>query len=517
MHDRSLSRRAGRHLWIGFEDQTLTPPLRERLSDLQPGGIVLFRRNLRDLAQARALIASLREELGEELVVAVDQEGGLVARFHEGVTMFPGNMALGAAAFREPSLGEHLGEEQGYWSAVELRDLGVTVNLAPVMDLATEGGNPSAGIRSFGEPGELASSLGAALTRGTLRGGVHACLKHFPGLGDATVDSHLDLPAIAGGDRTRHLDPFRAALRARAPLVMTSHVIYRDLDPDLPATLSPRIVQGLLRGELGFDGVVMTDDLEMGAMAKNFGYPRIVPEAILAGHDVLCLCHREDLQRLAHAALMTALRDRSPVGVMLERSEPRLERLKPLRPVAAPDSRRALAVAEAIAGRAITVVRDDHQLLPLKATSKTLLVMPTLRGETGVEDPLRGEEDGSELERALAPTQTERIPTDPDDAAILAVLERARDFDVVLVALTGARFLSGQARLATRLVTEHPRVLVLPIRNPFDLEMLPPHSRYSAVVSFGFRAAQLRALAKVVSGQVQSYGRLPITLKSRLP
>jgi beta-N-acetylhexosaminidase len=508
---------AGRHLWIGIPGLDLDPATLDLLRAVRPGGILLFRRNVRDAAQVRGLAVALRDLLGPGLHIAADEEGGLVQRFHREITAFPGNMALGAAGVREPAFAAHLAGEQGYWTAVLLRDLGVTVNLAPVLDLATEGANPSAGIRSFGESPALAAIAGAAFVAGSLRGGVAPCAKHFPGLGDATLDSHLDLPVIEGGGRHDQLAPFRAAIQAGVPLVMTSHVVYRSLDA-APATFSTAIVTRLLREEMGHEGAILTDDLEMGAMTRRFALERIVDGALEAGHDVLCFAHSGERARAAHSRILRWL-DADPARRRAsERSAERLGRLVPRAPAPAPDPARAASVAEAIAGRAITVLWDDARVLPLRRGGRALLLFPRLAAGTPVEDPLRGEETGEELLEALAgAVERHDLPADPGPEDRAAALLRAASHPVTILVLTDARGRRGQSALLQELLASHPRILLLPIRNPFDLELVPVWARASAVLSYGFRPVQLRALARVLLGEVQPYGRLPVTLRPRAP
>lgn len=501
---------ATRRLWIGIPGPELDATTREVLDDVRPGGIVLFRRNVASLEGVRGLIADLHEFLGEDVIVSVDHEGGLVTRFHKELTVFPGNMALGAAAFREPSMGEHLAQEQGLWSARELRDLGIHVNLSPVLDLATRGDNPGITIRSFGAPARLATQLGVALVRGTQRGGVHATLKHFPGKGHATVDAHIDLPVIPDCDQSQHLAPFRACIEERASCVMTSHVVYQSIDPDQPATFSPAVVDGLLRGDLGFEGVVISDDLEMGAMQRHYEFDDIVRRVSAAGHDALCIAHDPALHRRAAKLLRDAYASGDAWYGDPDAIEARLDGLRPLNPTGAPDYGKAASIAEAISGRAITVIRDDASLLPVSGDGRTVLALPTLRSETGVEDPLRGEADLSDLGDALNPSITVHLPTEPTADDVDRVLAESRDATLFL-GLTNARFLEAQASLARRCVESHERVVVLLLRNPFDGEVLTD-LRATVVASYGFRPMQLRALAQVVRGETQAYGMLPVEL-----
>ena len=512
-----LTTLAGRRLWIGIPGPTVEDSTRALLEEVRPGGVVLFRRNVRSLDQVRELIAALHEVLGSELLISVDHEGGLVTRFHQELTVFPGNMALGAVAYREPSMGEHLAEEQGELSARELRDLGIHVNIAPVLDLATRGDNPGITIRSFGAPPELVEKLGVAIVKGTLRGGVHPVLKHFPGKGDATVDAHLDLPVIDDtSDQAPHLRPFQHGLKAGARIVMTSHVIYRAMDSERPATLSSAVVTDLLRGDLGFDGIVVTDDLEMGAMQKHYGFEAAIRDASSAGHDVFCIAHDPELHHRAGQLLREGAQSGAEWFGDPTEITARLDSVCVLPATTAPDPVHARTVANAIAGRAVTVVRDDRDLIPIPAGVRCVVALPTLRAETGVENPLRGEEDASAfaetLEAAGLDLEIVQLGTEPTSGEVDALLARAGSAARLLVVTTNARFLDAQRLYAQRCLTAHDGAILVPIRNPFDAEVRPPDVPASIVVSYGFRPPQLRALGRVLTGEIASYGCLPIEL-----
>jgi beta-N-acetylhexosaminidase len=229
--------------------------------------------------QVRRLTASLGD-----VVVAIDEEGGDVTRLEAATgSSYPGNLALGAVDDVD------LTEAVAGALAAELADVGVTLNLAPVADVNTNPDNPVIGVRSFGSDPELVSRHVAAFVRGTQRVGVAACAKHFPGHGDTSVDSHLELPVVRG-DLEAALEPFRTALDAGVRAVMTAHLVVPALD-DAPATLSRRILTGLLRDELGFTGAIVTDALEMRAISGRFGMGDAAVRALAAGADALCLGH----------------------------------------------------------------------------------------------------------------------------------------------------------------------------------------------------------------------------------
>jgi beta-N-acetylhexosaminidase len=275
------------------------------------GGITLFAYNVRDPAQLAALTARLRD--AGDVLVAIDEEGGDVTRLEaEHGSSYPGNLALGAVDDVE------LTEEVAAAIAGELSRAGVNLNFAPVADVNTNPDNPVIGVRSFGSDPELVARHVAAFVHGTQRQGVAACAKHFPGHGDTAVDSHVDLPVV-GSDVATALLPFRAAIDAGVQAVMTAHLLVPDLD-ELPATLSRRIVSGLLREELGFDGLVVTDALEMRAISGGVGVEQAAVLALVAGVDALCVGH--DLHEEAVDALIGAISDAARSGHLpLERLE----------------------------------------------------------------------------------------------------------------------------------------------------------------------------------------------------
>ncbi len=277
-----LSRLAAACIFPGFAGPE-APEWVRRWLDRGLGGVVLFAWNVESREQLGALTAALRSERGDVLV-AIDEEGGDVTRLEAATgSSYPGNAALGAVDDVE------LTEQVAVSMGAELSAVGVNVDLAPVADVNTNPENPVIGIRSFGADGELAARHVAAFVRGLQGSGVAACAKHFPGHGDTSEDSHHELPVVESIENYA-LVPFKAAIAAQVQAIMTAHIVVRSLG-DAPATMSREILHRLLREELGYDGLVLTDALEMRAISATVGVEEGAVRAIEAGADALCLGH----------------------------------------------------------------------------------------------------------------------------------------------------------------------------------------------------------------------------------
>jgi len=308
------------------------------------GGVIFFSRNIEAPEQVAELshdVQSVATEL--PLWVSVDQEGGRVARLKAPFTVWPPMATLGRSG------DETLASRFAAALAAELRAVGITLDYAPVLDIHTNPKNPIIGDRALAESADQVARLGAAIVRGLQENGVAACGKHFPGHGDTSVDSHLELPLVEHPpDRIRRVEcvPFRAAIAADVAFIMTAHVLVPALDEERPATLSPRIVSAILREELGYQGVILSDDLEMKAIAKTYAVPEAAVQAIAAGCDALLVCSGDvELQAATLEALVRGVEQQRIPYKRLEDALARLRRAKErflAQPVAAPARRSSL-------------------------------------------------------------------------------------------------------------------------------------------------------------------------------
>jgi beta-N-acetylhexosaminidase len=294
-------------LMVGLPGPELDDTARRLIQDMGVGGVILFARNVVDPEQIVDLCGRLQraaiESRGRPLLLAVDQEGGVVARLRQPFTCGPDHPALGR-------MGTKAAFEAAAKMAREMRAVGFNIDFAPVLDVNTRGPQGVMLKRSFGDDPARVAEVGAAFVGGLQDSGVMACAKHFPGIGDTVLDSHQVLPENpADQDRLERVElvPFRAAFEAGVQSAMITHVKYTALDPDLPASLSRAVITDLLRDQMGFQGLVFSDDLEMGAIADDYEVGRAALMSFQAGTDVVLICHRLDriesaLERLIQAA-----------------------------------------------------------------------------------------------------------------------------------------------------------------------------------------------------------------------
>ncbi len=300
-----LHKQIGQLVMVGFAGLDIPPELRSLARDFDLGGVILFKRNVEEPAQVAELVHELRQ-LGREQPpwIAVDQEGGRVARLRAPFTEWPPMATLGRAGDRNVT------RRFARALAEELRLVGISLDFAPVLDVHTNPANPVIGDRALGEKPEVVAEHGRAIIEALQDQGIAACGKHFPGHGDTGTDSHYTLPVVEHPpDRLREVEfvPFRAAIDARVASIMTAHVLVPALDEERPASLSRRVVHDMLREELRFDGLIISDDLEMRAVADQYTLERSSVLAVAAGCDAVLLCGADQgrqaaaLEALVHA------------------------------------------------------------------------------------------------------------------------------------------------------------------------------------------------------------------------
>jgi beta-N-acetylhexosaminidase len=505
----------------------MLPEIKELIQTYHIGGVILFRENVVTTEQTAKLVADYQqaaEKFG--LLMSIDQEGGIVTRLQSGTNM-PGNMALGATR------SEQLAYKVGHAIGEELYALGINMNLAPVLDVNNNPDNPVIGVRSFSENPELVAELGVSYIKGLQDSGIAATAKHFPGHGDTAVDSHLGLPEVPHGrDRLQKVElyPFQKAMEAGIDAIMTAHVTFPKIDDtkvisqkdgteiSLPATLSYKVLTGLMREEMGFDGVIITDAMNMKAISDHFGAVDAAIRAVQAGADIVLM--PVGLEEVA-SGLKKAVQNGDISQERINASVKRILTLKvkrgifkqetPLDPQEIIDhalrvvgSQEHKQVEAEAAAKSITLVKNDH-VLPLQVNEINNLVVVGNTMMESLEEAVRNYVPNATVIQAVAPLDE-------------AQLQKVKEADAVIVGtytsnVSGRLPSSPQMKMVQQITanTEAP-VIAIGIRNPYDVMSYPNVDAYLA--QYGFQQASFQAAVDTIFGVNTPTGKLPVTIPS---
>ena len=528
--DPSLEQVIGQKILLAFLGKDSLPfPAQEAIRRYKPAGFSLFRAlNIDSPAQVLQLTTELQRLALEAglplLLIGADQEGGQLMAIGEGATPLPGNLSLGAAG--SVDLARQAGEVLGR----ELAAMGININYAPSCDVNINPLNPVIGTRSFGEDPQQVAGLAAAMIQGIQSCGVAATAKHFPGHGDTSSDSHMGIPVVTHSlERLRRVElpPFSAAIRSGAKLVMASHLALPAVDgrEDLPATLSPAILRGLLREELGFQGVIVTDAMDMGAIRQGEALGDEAVRAAKAGADLLLLTAVPEDHHRVRSSLMQASREGSLGREQIERSHQRILTLKTWLAAQPPPPALSVvgcaehrAVADRIAEASITLVRNDAGLLPLPSTNdlRLAVVLPRPIDLTPADTSSYIIPQLAEALRRYPPGVTEIIvPHEPSQQDIAAVLDQLDRHDLVILGTLNAFTQPGQSDLARAILATGIPTVIVALRMPYDLAAFPQAKTY--LCTYSIQEPSLRALARVLFDPVKLHGRLPVTIPGLYP
>jgi beta-N-acetylhexosaminidase len=514
---RDLRALAGATLCVGFAGEVADDALLRDLAELGPCGVVLFARNVSTLAGTRDLVSAVARVLARSTALAplvcVDQEGGRVARLRFSSAM-PAMLALAAADDVE------LARRAGVRLGRDLAQIGANVNFAPVLDLADAPAATAIGTRALGDDPARAARLGAALVRGIQATGVAATVKHFPGHGASDLDPHVAFP-VRDAIAPRDLEPFAAAFETGVLAAMSAHVVVRDAS-DLPATLTPSLMTGLLRERLGFSGVLFTDCLQMDAIARGVGTARGAVLALAAGADALIVSHDLPLARDARDAIVAAVESGELSRVRLEAAVARTDALRAhlaaLRPVRdAAGSEEDDGVAAEIARASIVRVRGDATLdpqRPIAVVSFEGSIADGIASTAGERPSL-----SLALRRRRFRSEYFRVPANPDAAMremLLEVLgaERASGERTLVIVARRAHLHPQQRALIDALLALEPGAIGISALEPFDV---PVFARARDVyATCGDDEPSIEALADVLAGRARARGTLPIVLAARV-
>ena len=512
-------------LMIAFAGTELPPSAARRISELGVSGVTLFpAHNIVDPPQIRSLTAAIQEARpagAPPLLVAADQEGGQLVGLGARTTPFAGAMALGATG------DESLAERVAGATAREMRAVGVNVNYAPVCDVANNPANPALGIRSFGDDPAAVGRLAAATVRGLQGGGVSATAKHFPGAGDTNADPHHKLPLVRRTSAElaeRELVPFRAALAAGARMIMTGHFALADQGDDLPTSLSAAVLRDLLRKQLRFDGVTVTDALDMHALAQGSAQVVDAIAALRAGEDLLLgTADDSSLERLEEGLVQAQRRGLLDADDDVAATR-RLDELRrwlggreqpPLDVVGCGEHQ---ALAAELAQRSITLVRNDDRALPLKpAADARIAVVQSLPADLTPADTSSTVPPtlAAALRRRIPGVEEILLPAVPGEADIAGLGQRLATFDVVVVGTFSAHLQPAQAALAAAVLASGRPPVTVALRTPWDLLAYPAARTH--ICTYGILPPSMEALAAGLLGEAPFGGRLPVDVAGLHP
>ncbi len=517
----TLEQKVGQLLLLGFGGTTIDSTIGSFLDEMQPGGLALFTRNITSPEQTLKLVQGIR---AHDVVVdvarthvtippfiAVDQEGGNVVRLKSQAAVLPSAMALGATD--DPVLAREVGRALG-------RDLvawGFNMNLAPVLDVNSNPRNPVIGIRSFGGDAEKVAEIGVGYAGGLRDEGVVAVAKHFPGHGDTDVDSHYGLPVLQHG-RARldavELRPFARAFAEGLPAIMTAHIALPMIaeGSDVPATVSAKVLTTLLREDLGYDGLVITDGLEMQGIVDRYGAGEAAVRAVVAGADMVMVLWFPEKKREVHNALKDAVVSGRIPPERLQQAVRRVLETKARAglfsraPVDVKASKKLLAKNDRkalrdVARRAITVVKDQAHLLPLKGNVVVAAAPASFVSAVAAQVQASGS-----LAKTLALSWSPSKAQTAKEAARLVAL--AKDADVVVIGVNDGAH-APLVRAVQKALPEKP-IVVVSFGSPYLLGAFPTVSTY--VCAFGWRDDSAKAAARVVTGAARAEGHLPVSL-----
>ncbi len=520
----TLAEKIGQMIIAGFPTaQTDDLALNYAISELKIGNVILFTHNIGDVQSLTHLTTHIQKscikQFGIPAFITIDQEGGMVTRIKEGITFLPGAMATGAAGESE------FAYQIGKISGKELKLLGININLAPVLDVNSNPLNPVIGIRSYSDDPRKVSEYAVKFTQGLQEEGVIATGKHFPGHGDTYQDSHKDLPRV---EKTREeleqieMLPFREAIKCGIDAIMTAHIIFPALEKEeIPCTISPEILTRLLREDMGFQGLIITDCMEMNAIKGHYGTVEGVVRAVAAGADLIHISHTLDYQIRAVKAIKRAVEIGEIKESIIDRAVERILKMKQkynlfehhlphteqLTQTLLQTNQR---IAKTISEKSMTCLKDDRQLIPLRKEKKYIFISPKPVIWVGVEDHIQENSIWCKELGDYFHSEYLIYTLNPTDEEIDMLAKACGGEVTVVIATYNAKMNEGQVRLVKRLYSQNQDMITISLRNPYDYalyEEVPCH-----VCTYEYTPASIESIKNILEGRLKAEGALPIKL-----
>lgn len=513
----TLKQKIGQRLIGGFPSTTMSQEFIQAVKEYKVANVVLFKQNIESSRQLRQLCQDIQElvkqETGYPAFITIDQEGGVVTRLSQDATNVPGAMALAATGNPEYAY------RAGLITGRELKALGVNFNLAPTMDINSNPHNPVIGTRSYGDTPDTVITYGGATLRGLIETGIIATAKHFPGHGDTNVDSHIGLPEVNKSlEELENLElrSFRAVTEQGIPAIMISHILYPRLEKKkIPATMSRTIVTDLLKQQMGFKGLVLSDCMEMSAIKTYYGTIKGVVAAMGAGIDLVFLSHTTSLLAKASEAIESALLSGELDSTEMESSVEKILSYK---------ERYAISVETDLNIVGCEVHKKEVEAM-MSETITTVHVPRTGQPDLGERpwflgcQPYRSTQASSSVDKSISFSAimskrfgAEGVDTsvNPTEEEITSLVLRAKEYSCLVVATYNGHLNRGQIALVEALAQTSVPVIVVALRNPYDLKVLPEN--VCSFAGYEYTQLSLEAIAKVLAKEKEATGRLSVKL-----
>ncbi|NVE01138.1 beta-N-acetylhexosaminidase [Massilia sp. BJB1822] len=511
--EQGLREKVGQLFMVGFDALEANDSIKRLIREKKVGGVILFRRNVHTPEQLSALCRELQDinaEVSDEpLLIALDQEGGMVMRIEQGVTPIPAAMAFQEAGSVQDC------EQLTHIGADEMRQIGINMLLAPVLDVNNNRLNPVIGVRSYGEEPATVIEYGMAAVRGVKSAGIAATAKHFPGHGDTASDTHHSTALVPHDKERLHaveLAPFREAIAQGVDAIMTAHVVFPafEADTSVPATLSKAVLTGLLRDEMGYQGTVISDCLEMAAISEGVGIPQGAISTLLAGTDIVLISHREAQQHAAIDAVLEAVEQGRIPLARIDEAARRVHELKKVKAVQQWRERpvkpqglmqpEAMALARKVQADALRVQGDFR---PLDPAQPVVLLTIEVRCRSEIDEVAlaRNKEPRSSMLPALQEAglnvREYALSAEAKEEEVAEAIAFAKGAPQIVVQTYNAMLVDGQQKLLAAL--PHDKLWLVAGRMPYDLDLAPGAA--GRLAAYGCRPAALVPVVAKLAGQ----------------
>ncbi len=524
MLDLTIRQKVGQLMMFGFEGKTPSKDIINLIASHGVGSLILFSRNIGHKEEVKQLTEELQKIAKKAhhpspLIIATDQENGIVRRLNEGTTEFPGSMLLGAADDEDATY------QIAKATAKELNTLGLNMNLAPVLDINNNPYNPIIGVRSFGEEPAAVIKHSRAVIKGFQEEGMIAVGKHFPGHGDTDIDSHLDIPIIKHSlERINGIEfqPFIHAFEQNIDSIMLSHIYFPEIEEKevVPTSVSSKMVH-ILRNQLGFTGMIMTDCMEMRAISNTVGTVEGAVKALKAGVDMIMISHSYHLQIETIEAIISAIDKGEIDEKVVDEAVNRVLKLKKkllsrqtIEPHAVKDvigGREHKKLARNVYEKGVTLVKNDGILpLQIKEKDKLLVILPERKIYTIVEDLNRPYDLLNYIKGNHFNVITHQISNPPTASEMEEIKKMLPAFNIVIIGTINAHLIEQQTTFVKGILKVGKPVIVIAMRNPYDFGGFPEVNAYLA--TYEHTEAAIKVAVDIIFGKTIPKGKLPVSI-----